>query len=284
MLFVPGNDPELLTKAVNTDADALILDLEDAVRSPEQEERARELIAERLRAGEFNDSLVYCRVNDFDSRELLRDLEAIATKELDGIVYPKATGEKDILFVDRMLTLIEQHYEIPTGHFDIVPLIETPSAALNAEAIGKASDRVVAMAFGSEDYVASLQGGPSSDTVCLDVPRSMIAMGARAADVIPIDLVYVDIHDFDGFRSLTETANKLGFEGSLVIHPEQVKIANEQYSPTDDEVKKAERVLRVAGEMEGKAVDEQDDLFIGPPIIRDAKQTLERHSKIQKSQ
>jgi len=281
MLFVPGNDPKLLTKAATTNADAIILDLEDAVQTADQKKQARELILNRLQSGEFTNSLVYCRLNDFDSHELLLDLEAIATQELDGIVYPKATGQDDVSFVDRTLTLIEQRYDITPGHFDIMPLIETPGGVLKTEAICSVSDRVVAVAFGCEDYVASLQGGLSSNVDHLMVPRSLIAMGARAAGVIPIDTVYKDIQNFEGFRSFIDTANKIGFEGSLTLHPEQVDIANEQYSPSQDDVEMAKKILLIAGKMEEKSVDNVDNLFVGPPIVRQAEYILNRHSKVK---
>lgn len=281
MLFVPANNEELLDKAADTAADAIIFDLEDAVRTFEDKRRARQLVRERLELGDFADETVYCRVNDYDSGELFADLTAVTRADLDGIVYPKVTDDIDVRFLDEFLTIVEQHRDIAAGSFDIVPLVETPSAVLNVAEIAAASNRVVAITFGSEDFVAGLRGGPSSVSDVLHVPRALIAMGARAADVVPIDTVYIDVKNTGGFRDFTETADRLGFEGSLVLHPDQVEVANEQYSPSEEEIEEATEILRIADNMESKAVDQRDGTFVGPPLIRSARQTLKRHAKIE---
>ena len=156
MMFVPGNDPRLLDSASRSDADALILDLEDSVPSGSQKQAARDTIRAALDQGQFAERTLFVRVNDQESGHLPADVLALAFPGIAGFVYPKCRSVADITYFDDLLTAVEADRGLPPGTFSMVLLIETPAAVLHAEDLCRASPRVVALAFGCEDFIAEL--------------------------------------------------------------------------------------------------------------------------------
>jgi citrate lyase subunit beta/citryl-CoA lyase len=206
----------MIKNAPETDADALILDLEDAVPDTEKEP-ARSLLRGYIEEDHFAEIPTYCRLNGDTTEYFLQDVRSVASSQIDGFVYPMVTSEDDVRFFAKYLQLVEK--ETGVSKFDIIPLIETPSSILNVQSICTVSERVVAVAFGAEDYFAELESTKERLHETLHVPRALIAMAARSTGVVPIDTVYIDIDDLDGFRSSLERAHALGFEGALVLHP-----------------------------------------------------------------
>lgn len=243
---------------------------------------ARKTILEKIQSGMFDGYNVFARINDRESGHLLEDVTKLTIPGIDGFVYPKAMTGQDIYFFSKLLETIEYQKGIPVGTFKIVPLIETASAVLNAEDICRASERVIAIAYGCEDFITDLEGIHDRDGRSLFVPRAMIAMAARAAGVIPIDTVHIDIHDLEHLEKNLQLARKLGFEGMLVLHPKEIPLAHQYFSPSDEEVERASNMLQLAQEAEaqGKGVAVLDDEFIGPPMVAAAKKTLARHQRI----
>ena len=182
MMFVPGHNLKLIKKALISEADALILDLEDSVRPHHNKEIARELIVSFALDGTLKtcDKKIFVRINDRDTNLLLTDLTAVTLDGIDGVLMPKVYSAEDICYIDHLLEAIEHEKELTIGKFKIAVLIETAAAVLNVQEICKASDRIVAVTFGCEDFVADLEGLHDSKHESLQVPRAMIALGARA--------------------------------------------------------------------------------------------------------
>jgi citrate lyase subunit beta / citryl-CoA lyase len=154
---------------------------------------------------------------------------------------------------------------------------------INAQEICSASKRVVAIAFGCEDFIADLEGIHDAEQESLFTPRAMIAMAARATGVIPIDTVHIHVHDLVDLEKNLITAKKLGFEGMLVLNPKELALAHQYYSPGEKEVKEAEEMLLLYAESqkEGKGVAVKNGKFIGPPMVLAAKKVLEKNQLIE---
>ncbi len=283
MMFVPGHNEKLLSKSAGSEADALIFDIEDSVVPESNKEVARNLIREKLKTGAFERFETFCRINDRESGHLLKDVTALTIEQVSGFVYPKAKAGEDIYFFDKLLETVEYEKGLPIGTFSIVPLIETTAAVLAAREICLASDRVVAIAYGCEDFVADLDGIRDEAGRSLFTPRALIAMAARATGVIPIDTVHVNVHDLEDLEENVKIARTLGFEGMLVLHPKELQIAHKYFSPTKEEVEEAEEMLRLAGEAEkqDKGVVIMNGRFVGPPMVLAAKQVIRRARLIE---
>ncbi|GAI87477.1 unnamed protein product [marine sediment metagenome] len=225
MMFVPGHNERLLLSASRSKADALILDLEDSVLPVPNKQIARKIILEKVNIGLFKNFYLFPRINDRESGFLLKDVHALTVPGIDGFVYPKACRGEDIYFFDKLLETIEYEKGFPIGTFKIVPLIETSAAVLNAQEICLSSNRVIAIAFGCEDFVADLEGVHDSEGKSLFTARAMIALAARATGVIPIDTVHINVHDLKDLEENVKLARILGFEGMLILHPKEIEIA-----------------------------------------------------------
>ncbi|MFC1521628.1 HpcH/HpaI aldolase/citrate lyase family protein [Elusimicrobiota bacterium] len=277
-MFVPGHNERLLASASRSVADGLILDIEDSVMPAANKQVARDMIKDKVGAGLFKNFKVFPRINDRESGHLLKDVYGLTIEGVTGFVYPKAKRGEDIYFFDKLLETVEYEKGFPVGTFKIAPLIETSAAVLNAQEICLASDRVVAIAYGCEDFVADLEGIHDHEGKSLSTPRAMIAMAARATGVIPIDTVHINVHDLEDLEKNVELARILGFEGMLILHPKELEIAHKYFSPSEKEIGDAREMLRLAQEAEkmDKGVAVLNGKFIGPPMVSSARKVLER--------
>lgn len=284
LMFVPGHNERLLMSASRSVADALILDLEDSVMPVSNKQVARDMIVEKVRSGLFKRFPVFPRINDRESGQLLKDVHALTIEGVAGFVYPKAKRGEDIYFFDKLLETVEYEKGFPVGTFRVVPLIETAGAVLNAQEICLASDRVIAIAYGCEDFLADLGGIHDHDGRSLYTPRALIAMAARATGVIPIDTVHINVHDLEDLEENIKIARILGLEGMLILHPKELPLAHRYFSPSEEEVENARMMLQLSKEAEemGKGVAILDGKFIGPPMVLTAKKTIERHKLIER--
>jgi len=283
-MFVPGHNEKLLTNASRSNADALILDLEDSVQPAENKQIARDKIKEKVLDGLFKNFDVFPRVNDRESGHLLKDVHQLTIEGITGFVYPKSHRGQDIYFFDKLLETIEAEKGHPKGKFKIVPLIETTAAVLNAQEICLASERVIAIAFGCEDFISDLEGIHDKEGQSIFTARAMIAMAARATEVIPIDTVHIHVHDLADLEKNVALARLLGFEGMLILHPKEIEIAHRYFTPSEKEVEDAREVLRLSEEAkkQNKGVAVMNGKFIGPPIVIAARKILERYQLLVK--
>lgn len=282
LMFVPAHNSRLMDSAARSEADVLLLDIEDSVQPVENKQIARDRILAYVKEGKFEKHLVFPRINDRESGQLLKDVYQLCVEGVDGFMYPKAKNGDDIYFIDKLLETIEYEKNIPVGTYKLIPLIETASAVLNAQEICKASKRVVAIAFGCEDFISDLQGIHDDEHESLFTPRAMIAMAARATGVIPIDTVHINVHDLHDLEVNLKVAKKLGFEGMLVLNPKELPLAHQYYSPSEEEVADAKEMLILFDEAqkEGKGVAVKGKKFIGPPMVLMANKVLAKHKNI----
>lgn len=276
LLFVPGHNEKLIDSAAKSTADALVFDLEDSVMPVEKKEDARNLIYDKINGNYFKHDQLFVRVNDIESGFLLKDLYKLTIKGVTGFLYPKAKIASDIFFIDKLLETIEYEKGFEHGYFKIIPIIETSAAVLNAQEICKASRRVIALAFGSADFLTDLKGQLDNARVSLQTPRALIALAARANNVLPIDTSFNNVHDLEGLEFNLGIAKNLGFEGMSVLHPKQIEPAHRYFSPSETELADAHELIRIneLALAESKGVAIRDGKFIGPPLIEAAKYVI----------
>ena len=284
LMFVPGHNERLLQSASRSDADVLLLDIEDSVLPEINKQKARDLIVKYVSENLFKKHLVFPRVNDRESGHLLKDVMQLTIEGVDGFVYPKAKRGEDIYFFDKLLETIEYEKKIPIGTFKIISLIETAAAVLNAQEIASASQRVIALAFGCEDFITDLEGIHDHEGLSIFTPRTMIVMACRATGVIPVDTVHINVHDLEDLDKNLILARKLGFEGMLVLHPKEIPLVHKYFSPTEEDLNSAKEMIRLSkiAESENKGVAVFNNKFVGPPMLKTAEKILKRQEKIFK--
>ncbi len=279
LMFVPGHNDKLLASAAKSEADVLLLDLEDSVLPASNKAIARNKIKEFVEGTDLKNKLIFPRVNDRESGFLLKDVHELTIPGITGFMYPKSQSAEDIYFFDKLLETIEYEKGYSIGTYKIIPLIETASAVLNAQDICKASSRVIAIAFGCEDFITDLQGIHDKDETSIFTPRALIAMAARATNVIPIDTVHINVHDLADLEKNLIIGKNLGFEGMLVLHPKELPLVHQYHTPTEEEIANAKLMLELSEEAkkDGKGVAMMNGKFIGPPMVETAKKILIRN-------
>ena len=195
-MFVPAHNLRLMDSAARTDADVLLLDVEDSVQPLDNKQAARKNIINYVREKKFKQR-IFPRINDRESGQLLHDLTQLTIPGVHGFMYPKSYTGQDVYFIDKLLETLEYEKGYPTGVFKLIPLIETSAAVLNAQDICRASQRVIAIAFGCEDFVTDLEGVHDTNGESIFTARSLISLAARANGVAPIDTVHINVHDLE---------------------------------------------------------------------------------------
>ena len=284
LMFVPAHNHKLLDSSLRRDADVLLLDIEDSVPVCDKQ-LARDNIKEFVKRPEAKDKVIFPRVNDRESGELLRDLYQLTIPGVSGFMYPKSTKEEDVYFVGKLLETIEYEKGLPVGTFKLIPLIETAGAIVNIKEICTACNRVVAVAFGCEDYVTDLGGKHDPEGQSIFYARNAIVNAARATGVLPIDTVHIKVHDLEDLENNLIISKNLGFEGMMVLNPKELPLVNQYYTPSDEEIIWAEEMVKLTAEAkaEGKGVAVKEDKFIGPPMLKMAEKILGKRDKIRKS-
>lgn len=245
--FVPGADERMLQKSLGLPADALCLDLEDAV-TPENKESARDTVRGWLADVEFGRQERVVRMNPLDTPWGRRDLEVTMEAAPDAYLVPKLRSGDEVLELDRILTELEKRHGHPTGATKLFLLAtETAEGILNIRSLC-ASPRVDALSWGAEDLSAAIGARRNRDESgeLLEVfryCRIMTLLAASAGEVQPLDTVYVDVRDHAGFRRDCQEGAQMGFTGKITIHPDQVAIANEIFSPSPEEVAEARELV-----------------------------------------
>jgi citrate lyase subunit beta/citryl-CoA lyase len=272
---VPGNRENMIEKARDLPADAIVLDLEDSVPVAEKANAramARDAIAGQVLAGQR----VFVRINSLASGLLEQDLEAVVIPGLAGINLPKPGSADDMRKVDAIIDRLETERDIEKGHVRLTPWVETARGLINAFEIASASPRIVGIIFGAEDFTldTGMQRTEAGDELLY--PRTMVVIAARAAEVIAIDTPYNDFRDEDGLIRETTLARQLGFQGKYVIHPSQIEPVNQAFRPSPEEVAEARRVVEAFDEAEaqGFASTSVDGKMIDTPIASRARRLL----------
>ncbi len=277
LMFVPAHNPKLMDSAAKRNADVLLLDVEDSVPPP-LKQSARDGIIQFAGRADRGRKMLFPRINDRESGELLKDVTQLTIPGIDGFMYPKATCGGDIYFIDKLLETVEYEKGIPTGTFKLIPLIETAGAVLNIKDICQASPRVVAVAFGCEDYVTNMRGKHDHEGVSIMTARNLICIGARSCGVLPIDTVHIRVHDLEDLEKNLILGKNLGFEGMLVLSPKELPLVHQYYSPSEEEIAWAKEMVGLYDEAQraGAGVAVKDGKFIGPPMLKMAHTILEK--------
>lgn len=273
-MFVPGNHPRRLEKAKELQADVIIYDLEDAV--PHQEkEKAREMAKAAL--WNNREKVQFVRVNDPSTDYFLDDLSAVAGRDLAGILLPKAASKEQILLADGLLTQWEKKLGLQNGALEIVPIIESALGLVHAYEIATVKGRVKRLAFGSVDYTLDIGAQLTKEGTELLFARSQLVVVSRAAGIeAPIDAVYIHLNDPAGLAQDAKLAKQLGFYGKLVIHPDQIQMVNDLFSPTEEELEEAKRITTAFDQAlaSGVAAIQVGGRMIDYPVAERAKRIL----------
>jgi malyl-CoA/(S)-citramalyl-CoA lyase len=301
-LAVPGTNVRAMEKAPTLGADVVFLDLEDAV-APDDKERARADVIDALGAHDWSSTGVSVRINGLDTYWCYRDVIDVVESRgevLDTLLVPKVGSPSDVEFVATLLDQIEQRNGWTAGGIGIHILIETAKGMANVEAIARARpDRLEAMVFGVADYAASVQarttniGGANPDYAVLTDPDadgnrethwgdqwhfgiSRMVAACRAEGLRPIDGPFGDFNDADGYRAAAKRAAALGCEGKWAIHPSQVALANEVFTPADAEVERARTILQAMEDAakDGKGAVSLDGRLMDAASIRMAQNLM----------
>ena len=285
LMFVPAHNQKLLDSAVRRDADVLLLDIEDSVPYNDKQ-KARDNIKEFVKRKDLNGKLLFPRVNDRESGELLKDAYQLSIDGIAGFMYPKSTKGEDVYFFGKLLETIEYEKGLPIGTFKIIPLIETTGAVINIKEICSACTRVIAVAFGCEDFITDLQGKHDLEGQSIMMARNLISIGARSCGVLPIDTVHIRVHDLKDLERNLQISKNLGFEGMLVLNPKELPLVNRYFSPTHEEISWAEEMIELSekAKAEGKGVAVKDEKFIGPPMVKMANNILRKKKLIDKNE
>lgn len=276
MLFVPGNNPGMIQDAYIYGSDSIMFDLEDSV-SVLEKDSARSLVFEALTTLDFNGTEIVVRINSLDSALGIDDLESMVRARPDVIRLPKTECADDIIQCEIEIARIERTAGIPVGTTKMMAAIESAAGVLNAKEIAFASDRLVGIALGAEDYVTNLKTNRSSDGVELLFARSMILLAARTAGIAAIDTVYSDVDDEEGLRQETSLVKQLGFDGKSVINPRQISVIHELYTPKEKEIQRSLAIVEAMEEAKrkGSGVIALNGKMIDRPILERARRVLD---------
>ena len=274
-LFAPGNHERRVEKALGLGADVVILDLEDAVAISEKKS-TRELINKTLE--QPRNCAVFVRVNAYDTEFCYGDICSIVSENLDGIVLPKLESLEDLRSIDWLLGNLEQERRLPNGSIDLMPIIETAVGLVNIREIARADTRVKRLAFGGGDYTRDLgMEWTLKEDELLPVRSEMVLASRFGKLEPPVDTVFIHIKENDAFRSSCSTILGLGFQGKMCIHPDQVPVTNETFTPDPEEVKWSQRVIDefAKAEKAGIASIQVDGYFVDYPIVEKAQRTVD---------
>ncbi len=273
-LFAPATELRKVDKALSLDADAVIIDLEDAVAVSEKV-RARSLVVDVL--SRVRRDGIYIRVNGAKTPWILGDIMAVLGNRPAGIMLPKAECQEEVRRVDWLIGQLEMEYALPPGQIELLPLVETARGVANAGAVAASGPRVRRLAFGGVDYSLDMGISLTEEGEELFYPRSQLAVASRAAGIEgPIDTVNVNFKDEARLRKDCQIARQLGFSGKLVIHPAQIAPVNEAFSPTASEIDYAAKVVRAFDKAEaaGVAAVQVDGKMIDYPVAASARRIL----------
>ncbi len=278
MLFVPGDNPAMLSTAFVYRPDSVMFDLEDAV-SPREKDSARLLVFHALALPAYRDIERVVRINRLDSEYGLKDLGAAVTAGADVVRLPKTDSAREIQELESHVARLEKQCGRPVGETRVIAAIESASGVVNAVAIATASSRMIAIALAGFDYLVNMQtrrsGGSEPE---LFYARASVLHAARVAGIDAFDVAYGNVNDDEGFLREVEIAKQLGFNGKSLIHPRQVDLLHRAYAPTQKELDYAKRVIAAAGDAQrnGQGVVSLDGKMIDPPVIKEAELVLGR--------
>jgi citrate lyase subunit beta/citryl-CoA lyase len=279
-LFVPGDSEKKLAKAVGVDADALILDLEDAVM-PERKAAARGLVRDYLSERQHaRRHQLWVRINPLDHPEAGADLGAVMPLRPDGVVLPKTRSPDDVETLGRRMGTYEAEHEIPVGSTRILPVAtETPEALFSLGDYARCARRLAGLTWGAEDLATAVGATANREadgrwTPPYQFVRSLCLFAAHAAGVEAIDTLWANFRDPEGLETSCAEARRDGFGGKLAIHPDQVEIINRSFTPSVAEVERARRIVELFQANPGAGTVALDGVMLDRPHLQQARRVL----------
>jgi citrate lyase subunit beta/citryl-CoA lyase len=280
LLFIPADSEKKLQKGDDVAADVLILDLEDAV-SPANKPAARKLALQYLQErAQERSSQLWVRINPVDTPDAVTDLESVLAGRPDGIIQPKTRSPDDVIDLAGRLSTLETALGIEVGATRILPVAtETPEAMFNLGGFSRCDQRLAALTWGAEDLSAAIGAVSNKDadgnwSFPYQMARALCLFAASAAGVPAIDTLYADFRDFAGLRSACDIARRDGFNGKIAIHPAQVDVINEAFTPSAEEVAHAQRVLDAFTAQPDAGTLSLDGQMLDIPHLKQARKIL----------
>jgi citrate lyase subunit beta/citryl-CoA lyase len=280
-LYVPANVPRFIDGAHKRGADAIIVDLEDSVPLAERPAARRDLAAtaENVARG---GSDVIVRINR-PWRQTMLDLEAAIAPRVKALAVTKVDSADHIRLIAEVVSELEAERGMAVGTTQFIAMIETPAAWFEMPEIAQADKRIVALTLGGEDFALTMGMLPTAEA--LFMPKQQLAIAARAAGILPLGFIgtVADYKDLDAFRETVRRSRRLGFRGASVIHPSQIPILNEEFSPSADEVASARRIVAAYDEAvaAGRGSISVDGKMIDVPVVLRAQELLAIHDAIR---
>lgn len=276
-LFVPVNVEKFVTKAPERDADAVILDLEDSIAAADKETAGSKISG----AVEFLLKSARCDVIVRINQPLdlaVRDIESSVIEGVSALVITKVEGPDHLRLIDELVSRLELKRGLPQGKIRLMGLIETPLALFHAREIAVASPRLISLSLGAEDYATAIGGRPTEDV--LYVPKQAVIQAARSAGILAMGTIgtLANFRDLDAYRAMVRRSVAFGFAGASCIHPAQIPILNEEFSPSEQEIEHAQRIVeedRIASE-QGRGSFQINGQMIDVPVVRRAESLLRR--------
>ena len=275
MLFLPGNNPNMLINGNCLGADAVIFDLEDAV-SPDEKDAARILVRNTMRYMDFHGCEIIVRINSIDTPFWKKDIDAILPYQPGLILLPKTGSAAEVLAADTYIAQVEESLGLEKNSVGLMPLIETALGVENVFLIASATKRVKALFLGAEDLTADLQCKRTKEGREIEYARTRLVMAARAAGVEVYDTPFTDVNDDEGIEIDATLAKSLGFSGKASISPRHVEVINRVFSPTLAEIDYAYEVMEAItlAKQQGKGAIALRGKMIDAPIVMRAQRTI----------
>ncbi|BAL99668.1 citrate lyase beta subunit [Caldilinea aerophila DSM 14535 = NBRC 104270] len=274
---MPGDSMRKMQKAAGWEVDTVILDLEDGVAQNRKVE-ARLTTAEALRMLDFGTRERLVRLNHISTGLPPEEIEVTAPWRPDGYIVPKAEDESDLRSIDRLLELAEQRLGLKTGSFRLFAMIETARGVMNLREIARATLRLEGLIFGAEDLAGDIGAIRTPEGWEVFYARSAVVIAAAAYGLQAFDMIYADYHDLEGLEKESRFARQLGYAGKTCIHPNQTPIVNRAFSPTEEEIERARRLVQAFEEHQaaGAGAFSFEGKMVDMPMVVAARKILAR--------
>ena len=284
LLFVPGDSEKKLAKSISTSADALILDLEDSV-SPDRTAIARSMVAEFLKAHSNRKQQLWVRINPLQTPLALHDLVAVMAGKPDGIMLPKPLNAKDAQQLDHCLSALEVREGLALGSTRIIPVAtEVAGALFDLQSYAGATPRLQGLTWGAEDLATAVGATSNRDasgefTFTYKLARSLCLLASAHAEVQAIDTLSVDFKDMKALAADVQNARREGFSGKLAIHPDQVEVINQGFTPSANDISHAQRIVDAFAQAQGAGAVQLDGKMVDKPHLTQALRLLQLSRK-----
>lgn len=276
MMFIPGNNPGMMRDAHIYGSDSLMFDLEDAVSMAEKD-AARLLVFNALKTIDYGDMEIVVRINPLNTPYGKADIEAMVVAGANVLRMPKTETAEDITECEAYIAEMEVKHGIPVGRTLMMAAIEGALGVINAYKIATASDRLIGIALGAEDYCANLKTNRTKSGIELQLARETILVAARAAGIDALDTVFSDVNDEEQLIYEAQLVKDMGFDGKSVINPRQIGPVHKVFAPTEKAIEKAKRIIAAIKEAEakGSGVISLNGKMVDRPVVIRAERTIE---------